>query len=282
MANATVSTAEVKLLVDSGACASFISPHIFNLISKEVDLELGPVDSDFELADGSPLPVYGQFTSDVQLGPFRTEHPFVVADLGSLQGILGLDFMEDHDIQTRFAKGYIKVEVDGSEIVIPLTRINSHRCSRIGRNKTITIPRRSVKMVQMTIPRSTNIKEGMIEPSASLIRSGLVMARSLVKVENNSVWVNIMNVHDEDLILHRDRPLGILYPMSRLVGLIKATPKEDEPEENEDHLLTKDDLPEHIRPVLDDTELTPEQESKVVRMIQKYLHVFPGPGGNWD
>ena len=284
LAQTRVSDVEMDLLVDSGACASFINPDAFRRISERTELVLEPADHDFELADGSPLPVYGQFVASVNLGPFSTKHTFIVADLGSLAGIMGLDFLETHDIQTRFAHGHIKVEVDRKEVIIPLKRTGSARCSRVSCSRTISIPAGAEKVVKMVLPQGSNIKEGMVEPAASLARTGLLMARSLVKVEKGSIYVSVINVHERPLTLPRDKPIGILQPFSRLVSVIQEPPEqtpEQTPKDSEEEgpLLTRKDLPEHIRPVLDNTELSPEQESKVVRMVQKYLHVFPGPGG---
>ena len=88
-----------------------------------------------------------------------------------------------------------------------------------------------------------------------------------------------MNVHNVPLQIHPRRTLGIFTPVSKLVGVVAKTTSGSTIEE--DRIYTREDLPEHVRPTLKDTNLTPEQESSAVKMILRYLDVFTGPNGEY-
>ena len=227
------------------------------------------------MADGSPLNILGQVELPIAIGLFETTQYFIAADLGDIHGILGLDFIEDNDIRPRLKYGYFIV----GELTVSLHRNESKQCGRISHARTITIPPRSLKVVNMRVRSHGETTEGMIEPAKSLTRTGLLVARSVATVKNGKVPIQIMNAHDTPLqIQPRRTSLGIFHPVSNLVGLVAKS--KDESITFEDRLYTKADLPDHIKPTLNDTELTPEQECCAVKMILRYQDVFTDPMGN--
>ena len=265
------------MLYDCGAGGSFLGTDSFaDLLKNNPDLTLEDVDDDFELADGSPLHVLGQVELPISIGLFKTTQYFIVADLGNIQGILGLDFIEDNDIQTRLKYGYFVV----GDMTVSLHRDETKQCGRISHARTVTVPPRSIKVVNMRVRCTGDTTEGMIEPAKSLARTGLLVARSVASIKNGRVPIQIMNVHDTPIqIQPRRTPLGIFHPISNLVGIVSKT--KDDSISFEDRLYTKADLPDHIKPTLEDTELTPDQESSAVKMILRYLDVFTGPNGEY-
>jgi hypothetical protein len=142
---------------------------------------LEPTEDDFVMADDTPLPVKGQFTSEFHIGDFHGEFTFIVADLGTLPGILGLDFQEHFDVATRFKYGYMHIE----DYRVNLNRMDGFRCSRISYAKGVKIPARTECIIPMNVNKGSGstLAEGMIEPSFIGANSGLLVARSLVKVK---------------------------------------------------------------------------------------------------
>jgi hypothetical protein len=81
MAKTKLHDTMVDLLVDSGACASFVNPDVYKLLCRFDDVVLHDVECEYDLADGNPLNVYGQFSMPVCLGSFVAEHVFIALKL---------------------------------------------------------------------------------------------------------------------------------------------------------------------------------------------------------
>ena len=276
-ANALIFGRKEEMLVDSGASGAFLNLSEYKAMCQNNDIILESVQDEFEMADGTPLFTFGQFKAPISLGPFQTEHVFIIADLGNIPGIIGLDFLEDHDILTRWKYGQMIIGAD-ENIVVQMKRGLSEKCCKITHSRNIIIPPQTEQFVEIKVNQSHQLlEEGIIEPTASLVRSGLLMARSLVKVEKDKVKVRLLNVHDTPITLQRDRPIGLLHPLSKLAAIIN--PVDMKEEEDPEKVYSTDDLPAHLHPVLEGADLDKDQESRAVKLILKYKDVFVGPDG---
>ena len=139
-----------------------------------------------------------------------------------------------------------------------MKRGQGEKCCKITRARNFLIPAQTEKFIEIDVARTGDpIYEGILEPTASLVRSGLLMARSIVKVHNGKVKVRLLNVHDQPITLQKNRPIGLLHPLSRLAAVIKPVEKKED--EDFDKIYNKDDLPEHLHPILDGADLDTEQ-----------------------
>ena len=143
------------MLVDSGASGAFLNIPEYEGMCQNNTIILEPVEDEFEMADGTPLLTYGQFKAPVGLGPFHTEHVFIVADLGNIPGILGLDFLEDNDICTRWKYGQMIIGED-EKITIPMKRGPSEKCCKITRSRNILIPHRLKNLSKLMLHKRIN------------------------------------------------------------------------------------------------------------------------------
>ncbi len=89
--------------------------------------ELLECSEELVLADGSPLEVAGQVVADLIVGSQMFSHLFIVAELGDIDGIMGLDFMESYETDIRVTRG---------ELVLNRQDIKLHRnelaaCARV-------------------------------------------------------------------------------------------------------------------------------------------------------
>ena len=207
-----------SFLVDSGACGTILGTNVFAEIGLSDDI-LEPAEDDFVMADDTPLPVKGQFKSEFHVGDFHGEFTFIVADLGTLPGILGLDFLEHFDVSTRFKYGYMHIE----DYKVNLNRMDGFRCSRISYAKGVKIPARTECIIPMDVNKGSgsSLVEGMIEPTFIGAKSGLLVARSLVKIKDGKVPVNIINVHDHAITLPRLKPVAVIKEITGPVTQIE-------------------------------------------------------------
>ena len=112
---------------------------------------------------------------------------------------------------------------------------------------------------------------------------GVIMDRGLVTVRNGRVPVNLINVHDQTITLHKGKTLGQLQPVISVVKMSESGSQcHGETVQTPTKLLGMKDVPEHTRDVLDEetlSELSAEQTHKVCETILDYPEGFVVPGG---
>ena len=103
----------VNFAVDSGSTVTVISTKAYDKISESRKPVLKVVHEQFILADGGSMRVQGRCDASLMLSHIEVDHEVVVADIKA-EGLLGSDFMMQHNCVLDFQKGVL--EVDG-EIV---------------------------------------------------------------------------------------------------------------------------------------------------------------------
>jgi predicted aspartyl protease len=101
---------EVKfdLLVDSGAAPNVLDSSTF--LRMDSRPKLRQIGETFVAADGRALRVYGEVELDIVLGLQPLTVTFVVADLGGLQGILGMNFLAKQKCTLDLFQGFMNSE----------------------------------------------------------------------------------------------------------------------------------------------------------------------------
>ena len=252
---------------------------------KSIPLQLSPITDTFVLADGSQLGILGEIVLEGRIG-----HPMtlVVAEFGDNDAILGLDFMEDHDVILRLSLGKMMI---GSETVILYREIAEKGCYRISLGNTLTIPARSCKVVEVEVdmgktassdevPRERLEATGecLVESLPTLAdMNGIAMGSQLVEFNQNKVLVNLINFHDKPVNMNKGKTVGSIQPV-RSVSLIESSGKAEH-NKNSNVMLTLNNLPEHTQAVLVGAKLTAEQTSDTCHLILEDPDRFVGPDG---
>ena len=108
------------------------------------------------------------------------------------------------------------------------------------------------------------------------------MDRGLVVTEDGRVPVNLINIHNHAIVLHKGKTLGEWQPVKSVVKMVSSEKKYNRAEtERPDKQLTIDDVPEHARSVMDDeTQSDPsaEQLHQVCDMMLDFPGGFMAPG----
>ena len=148
-------------------------------------VQLHPCEVNFCLADGSSMDVLGEFMAEIRLGKSTYKHPVLVANLGTLQGLLGLDFVDVLQPKLDFSRGILEV---GSQ-KIRMQREDHDGCCRIYMSETVHVPPDSqliVEGVHKHFGKNGCTGLGTVEGLASITsNTGVLLARSLVDVSNN-------------------------------------------------------------------------------------------------
>ena len=277
----------VSFLVDSGASCSLIDYPVYESLCEKVPLDLEQVQDHFVLADGSNLVVHGGVEIVLQVGGREFPLTVVVANLGGRSAILGLDFLEQYEATLKVSHGNMTI----GDTHICLHREDATKgCCRVGLGETLSIPPGPCKIVDAVVDqgklssRKTVPGLGAVEGLPGLAEMcGVIMDRGLVTVRNGRVPVNLINVHDQTITLHKGKTLGQLQPVISVVKMSESGSQcHGETVQTPTKLLGMKDVPEHTRDVLDEetlSELSAEQTHKVCETILDYPEGFVVPGG---
>lgn len=104
-ASVEIGGVSTNMLVDTGSSVSLLSKEIYETLSfRPILTEIADT---LTTADGEPLCVYGKSIFPLRINEIYFDHPIVIADLGGLSGILGLDFLSDNEIVVDTCKGIL-------------------------------------------------------------------------------------------------------------------------------------------------------------------------------
>ena len=140
----------VNFVVDSGSTVTVISTKVHDKISESRKPALKGVHERFILADGGSMRVRGRCDASLTLSDIEVDHEVVVADIKA-EGLLGSDFMMQHNCVLDFQKGVL--EVDG-EVVRVREELVSRQCGRCNDGETSLEPQQVVgesKVFQATV-----------------------------------------------------------------------------------------------------------------------------------
>ena len=114
-------------LIDTGASTTVLNSRQYHDIADEFKPALQPVEVTLRAVDGSPLKISGKTNVDVALGNQVFDVLVIVADLGNLDGIIGMNFLSEHGAVIDTFLGSLKLA--NHEIL--MHREESFQCCRI-------------------------------------------------------------------------------------------------------------------------------------------------------
>ena len=278
---AAVEDIKIDFLLDTGAECTLIHERKWKEIRKKNALkyELQPSNM-LEMADGSGMEVVGEFKGDITIGTSNFTGKIIVAKLGRLQGVLGLDFLEKAEATINLQSG----EVDLPTQTVIMHKNNAPQYCKISVQETYRIPSGSEILVEghVKVPHGKEQEcvsptIGEVEGLKSWQKKGIRVARSVVSPKGNRIPLSVINLSDGVVTLAKGETVGWLCP---IVGLIKVT---DPDADNTLETTEKEKmLPEHIQPLLDECRdvLASDQLLQLSQFLGKYQDMFASPNGD--
>ena len=270
----------VSFLVDSRASCSLIDYSVFTVLATKQLLVFIPVEERFLAADGSDMTIYGQVKLTLSSGGQEYDLEVVVADLGCQSAILGLDFSGEQSTVLKVQSGTLLID---NEPVMLYSEQAQPGCNEILIDETLSIPPGSYRVVEVGVDLGT-LANGMTHLGVGAVGGlstladifGIVMDRGVVSVHNGKVPVNLINLHNSEIAMHRGKTIVSFQTVQSVVPVYMFVGNEGQ---DGAQLLTRADIPEFVTPVLEGIELTAEQESKACRMALQYPDEFKSPEG---
>lgn len=280
---------ECDLLVDTGSSVTIVSKEIYD----QINCPLYSVTSTLVTADGEPLKVFGMAELPLMVGGKSFINPVVVAELGGMSGILGLDFLSQYEFIIDTSKG--RMSSPKVKIQLFKHRESNTRCARVHLTETIHIPAKSEIYVHGEIRgHYSGQQDGCLEPLHKFRGSEhLILPKVVTNTNNPKVVFSIMNPTPNPKILKKNVQVATLHPVEQIVTSESEIPKTEKSETEIDKgdsyglntrisaVQSKTELPPHLTPLLENTSehLTDDQRAKLAKVILDYADIFVGPDG---
>ena len=229
---------KVHLLVDTGATDTVLSYTFFYEISQEKRLKLTTRGSRVRTADGSLLQTIGGAYVEVQVGRTTLPLNIVFGNIGTMEGILGMDFL----VPTRGCLDFntMELKINGEKVRCTGNK-GEQFCARVVVEKTTIVPPGHEAIVPGQLTGKVKVTGLCIMEHGQrgeIADKGMVMARSLVTAGDEVLPIRVFNPGRRQCVLRKGTMAGFLTSVA-----------EDEVEETRSALPEVEDghgVPEHL------------------------------------
>ncbi|KAK3105891.1 hypothetical protein FSP39_008017 [Pinctada imbricata] len=258
----------VKLLVDTGSPVSIISADIVKMLGFELK-DLTKTDIKLNAADGSNIEVLGSVDIELRMSSVELKMSFIVAIVKCFSGILGMDFMQIHDVKLNIRERVMTLK--NESVRLERERSSVYKFARIVLTKTITVPAESEILVIGRLEGSIPGDIGLVEPTKQLKGRNMLTARTLIDVSNENIVLSIVNLSEREAKVSKDTAIGVVSAVQEVCQDRTLQGKTTENKELPEHLKV---LTENLSDKLSDT-----QKQEVANLLINFQDVFKHPDG---
>ncbi|CAC5378547.1 unnamed protein product [Mytilus coruscus] len=260
------------MLVDTGSAVTLISKNVYEKLG-EIKPKLTEVSTILTTADGEPMKVMGASNLLLQLNNHGFIHSAIVADLGDIAGILGLDFLSKYEVTISASQGTLTFPNFTVKLLID-SDVQA-TCARVQLADTVQVPGRAKMIVREKIDADlTGNVDSILEPIDGFQgEKHVLIPKSVVQTSDTEVVFSILNPTPHAVILKRNLTVASLQPIKEIM------------EENFQQPTSSTEksvkIPEHLQALTENVSdnLTFSQRSDIGKAISEYADVFVGPDG---
>ena len=200
----------LEWLVDTGAVPNLLDTAAYEAISDTARKPLLETNVHLFGANGGPLTVHGWTEVVLVVEGRRYELPVIVADLEGLQGILGINFLEDNDCSINVKRGYLDCGVYRHQ----LYRLRAEGCQRVCLTEALVVAAGETVEVKASLEGSVLAQgpcEAAYEPDEDFMaETGLLTSTDSVQVgPGRQVSIRYVNVGGDSVELLPGTTLGV-------------------------------------------------------------------------
>ena len=271
-------------LIDTGAAPNVLDQAVYLKLPERHRPTLRQSSARLCAADGGVLQVHGETTLDLLLGNKLFRVPVMIADLGDVQGILGMEFLNREACLIDAFNG--KLHFPDREVF--LHRGATFQCCRVRLKESLEIQPDEERIICGQVDEDILCESrgvGVIEADPSFVLdSGLLVARALVDVKGATLKLTVGNLGDDPVIIPAGTTVAWLDPVEvvYLPGDIDQDDDNEFPRHRVSAILESSKaLPEYLQPVVDTAtgNLTSEQRDRLQTLIAANQGLFVGPDG---
>ncbi len=267
--------------MDPGSTTSFLSASKYD----DMNLDMfGPgLDKSkhgFKGVGGSTLKARGELYLDFVVDKCDDfSISFTVADIGELDGILGMDFIDRYVHTTDWVSGTLQT----SHGTVTMHREQTSTCAHVRLADNVVIPPES----QITVPGIVDSSawkcksDGILEPITKIMQDKMVvMPRALVSTKNDSVPMTLMNATSNYVTLKGNTSVAMLQKVCYVSESVSDKQVHSFHTVGSVKTGSKAKLPEFMQPLVDevDPSVTDDQKDIIADKLQHYEPHFFAPG----
>ena len=238
----------------------------------------------FKNANGEVMNVYGQTNLDFEIQGHKFRMPVKVVSLGDKSTILGLDFMEDQECMFNVAKGTMKF----NDKLITLHKKDSTRCARIQAQQNFCVPPQHEMIISGHVKSNQWVSgwtTGLMEPLVSVTeKTGLAVAKSLVKVGDSAIPIRVANFGLDPIKINKKSVVAMLEPVTQVKHFDNDKSLFQNTETGSLNMIEEQnipELPEFLKPLVENTsgDLKETELFGLTRLLYQYQDIFKSPDG---
>lgn len=270
----SLGTAQIKLLIDTGASISVMSKQVYDSIPEGFKPKIQHSDTVLVTVDGTKVTSKGKILLPIQVGSIQVIEEFIISD-SVTECILGMPILKSAGFQLDLKNMAINVN---SEWIPVYDRKGISLCCRVTIDKTVTIPANHEMILSGMINFRGPItpEPYLLEPSKQFMsKHGVFVGKVLVNSDKSSVPLRMYNPQDEPIVLYKGSTVGVVSPVD---SIIEELPNEDI-EEQINHVANDSGeitVPEHLQDLWKrgSEHITKAESIKLAELLIKYQHVF--------
>ena len=256
-----ISGVSVPFLVDTGAGVSLLNGRIWDQ-ARFTNVRISPAPhSNLVGVDGHPIHFREVVTIPLTISSTVFNQEFVIADNITAEGILGMDFLEEHKCILDMAKRQVTVNQSEPLSLVPIVTNSVGTPVNVTVNKTVTIPPASEMEILGRLPAEGG--PWLIEG----IQQKCLVARSVVIPANNTIPVRIANTSTLPVTLHQGMKVATaeLVDETHINGVVETDSEHQQSTNNEEGMILNVPL---------SAELTETQREKFFALLSHYENVL--------
>ena len=263
----------VNFLIDSGAQISLINKSEYDKLSDKCKGPLQRVKHSLSAANGDNIHVYGQTTLRVVLDRIAYQCTLIVADMGNLPGLLGLNFLKENDAILHCATGDLQLGAHQLQC-------GPYQLGKGGRlvvKEPVSLPARHVCLIKVNQVRWGPWNQGqlVLQPLESVCQHQQVLIpRGVLDADQKELVIQVTNPGDQNIQLPAGLPLAELEEAKVLNRPARSSVRRTN---TVNAVVPRAELPEHLQEVVNRIEgLTDRQKVLLEEVLHQYEHCFEG------
>jgi hypothetical protein len=198
----SIEGANCDMVIDTGSSITILRPDVLGRVSKDVDIDVQPVDSLLRTVTGETTPVQRRGKLAFQVGNLKVVHDVWIADIEN-ECILGLDFLISNDCVVDVQESCLRIGPE--EIRFKrMTATKKPVCRRVMVAETLLVPPKSEAIIPGMLDGDGSSEEGWgeINPSKEPgLSSDILVARTIVDIGKPIFAVRVLNMSDDERIV---------------------------------------------------------------------------------
>ena len=200
---AKVENVPLTFLVDTGSNVSILNRSVYEKLSAEARNLVQSTNKKLMTVTGETTPFIGRAVLNLEIGAQSLPINILFADIEN-EGILGLDFLRDHNCGLMLTQNCLKIRND--KIRCFASSMDAQpTCCRVFVSEYCIIPPETEMLVQGFATGIIDRRgSGVIEVDTNFLhKKGLLVAKALVSPSDGTIPLRIANPYDESVTLNK-------------------------------------------------------------------------------